>query len=308
MFYIILNIAIKQIKYCMKKVLPPLNKRDAKAFNKKTNCLVRYLNRQILLSLIKGERAKKERFIERKRSLLKNKTINDYPVGLIENKKKIAIYTVLYGDYDSIKTIEAKNPYCDYYIFTDQPVPKESGWIKVDFSFPKEVNDDPILKNRFLKMHPHLIFSNYEYSIYLDAVIVIKLDIYRLMGRMNNKVFGLFDHNRGTKCLYEEANILKRINKLPSKDIDAQIIKYKQEGFPEKFGFVECTIIIRQHNNPLCIKIMDNWWEEFLSGPKRDQLSFMYCIWKNGLTKNDIACLGATYWDEPTIEGVSHKK
>ena len=309
MFYIILNIAIKQSKYYMKKVLPPLNKNDTRSFFKKSNSLIRFLNKQILLSTVKGDKTNKERYRERRDSLIRNKRINSYPTGFIESKKKIAVYTVLFGNYDSIKTIKTKNAFCDYYIFTDLPVPKESGWIKIDYNFPSKIKDDPVLKNRFMKMHPHLLFPNYEYSIYLDAVFEIRLDIYRLMARMNKQLLGLFDYHSKQICTYVEAETIIRINKAPKELVIRQMEKYKNEGFPTNFGFCECACIIRKHNNKQCIKVMNDWWEEFTkSGTKRDQLSFMYCVWKNGMNKNDIANLGATFWDEPIIPSEGHKK
>ena len=157
-------------------------------------------------------------------------------------------------------------------------------------------------------MHPNVLFPNYEYSIYIDAVFQIELDIYRLMSRMGNKILGLFDHHQNVTCIYQEAETIKRIGKASTYEIDELMSKYKAEGFPKDFGFCECGLIIRKHNEKKCIDIMDLWWKIFLNGPKRDQLSFMYCVWKNNLQKSDIAYLGATYWDEPIFSSERHKK
>ena len=292
----------------MNRINPPLTKEDTKVFIKKSNKLIRHLNKQIILSTLMGDKTKKARYIVRRDSLIKNKKMSNYPSNFVEEKKRVAVYTVLYGDYDTIKPIKTKNPLCDYYIFTDQPVPDDSGWKLAEFVFPKEVGSDPILKNRYLKMHPHLLFPNYEYSIYLDAVIEISLDIYRLLSRMDNRVLGLFDHHQKADCLYEEAETIKRIGKASSQVVDSQMQRYEEDGFPHHFGFCECTLIIRRHNDGLCIDIMNLWWNEFFYGARRDQLSFMYCIWKKGLSKQDIACLGATYWDEPILSSEAHKK
>lgn len=290
------------------KFYPSLDKRDTKIYikesKKKSYSFFISSIKCLFMGNIKGFRKN----YNRSKSLMTNLKKTDYPYGLVKNKKKIAVYTVLYGDYDSIKPVKTKNVLCDYYIFTDQQVPVNSGWEKMDFEFPKEIKNNNILKNRYLKMHPHILFPEYEYSIYLDAVFTIELDIYRLMGRMGEHIIGLFDHHRGTQCLYEEAKILKRINKVPSADIDKQMIKYEKEGFPHNFGFVECGLIIRKHNDKKCIIIMETWWDQFIKGAKRDQLSFMYSIWKNGLTKKDIAYLGTTYWDEPIVPSEGHKK
>ena len=127
------------------------------------------------------------------------------------------------------------------------------------------------------------------------------------MARMSNHLLGLFNHHQKADCLYDEAKTIVRIKKADKESVQKQMQKYKNEGFPHHYGFYECGVIIRKHNDQKCVDIMDTWWGEFINGAKRDQLSFMYAIWKNGLAKRDIAYLGATYWDDPIISGERHK-
>jgi len=49
----------------------------------------------------------------------------------------------------------------------------------------------------------------------------------------------------------------------------------------------------RSHMKPECIKIMEDWWNEFDNVSQRDQLSFMYVMWKNGMGLSDITSLGS---------------
>lgn len=301
----IMNNPNKNDKSLVKQIL---SKSDTNIFIKKSNKIIHFLYKMMIISIIKNQKENYYRYKTRLSSAKKNKTINNYPLNFLKAKKKIVVYTALYGKYDTIKKIGTKNPYCDYYFFTDQHIPNDYGWIKSDFNFPETINNDNILKNRYLKMHPHLLFPDYKYSIYIDASIAIDLDIYRLMSRMGNNILGLFDHHQKADCLYEEAKTIIRIKKAPKLIVEKQMNKYESEGFPHHFGFCECAVIIREHNNKKCIDIMNTWWNEFINGAKRDQLSFMYSIWKNGLTKKDIAYLGATYWDDPIIPSKGHLK
>ncbi len=285
-----------------------VSQQDTKRFISKSNQLINFYRKKILLAFIKGDKKSLCRLKKKIRFLKLNKKRDEYPDGYINSPKKVAIYTVLYGNYDSIKTVKTKNSLCDYFIFSDQEVPQNSGWIKRDFVFPSYIGNNPVIKNRYLKMMPHILFQNYEYSIYLDSSICIELDAIRLLSRLGDKFIGLFDHHRGTTCLYTEGQILKEIGKVPPKDIDLQLKKYEKEGFPHDFGFTECGIIIREHNNLKCVKLMNTWFEEFYRGAKRDQLSFMYSVWKNNLCKSDIACLGDSYMDEPIFSSEAHKK
>ena len=84
------------------------------------------------------------------------------------------------------------------------------------------------------------------------------------------------------KCIYSEANICISMKKDTSTNINPQIKKYKDEKFPSNFGLVETNIIYRKHNEPYCIKLMNLWANELISGSHRDQLSFNYALWKIG--------------------------
>ena len=247
------------------------------------------------------------RYIKKAKSIHHNKKINKYPSGFIESKKRVAVYTALYGDYDQIKRIKHKNPRCDYYIFTDQAIPTDCDWKLRNYEFDNSIKDNPVLENRFLKMHPHLLFPEYDFSIYIDASIAIELDIIRLLSRIGDKYIALFNHHAGVVCSYEEAERVKRIGLENPEIVDKQINRYRSEGFPSNFGFYECGIIVRKHNDYDCISIMNTWWNEFVNESKRDQLSFMYSVWKNNKTTKDIACLGLTFWIEPILSGSSHK-
>ena len=69
----------------------------------------------------------------------------------------------------------------------------------------------------------------------------------------------------------------KRVKKY---ELLTQINRYLNEGFPLHYGMTEMPVIARFHNEPLCKKIMEEWWEEFNHTALRDQLSFMYVMWK----------------------------
>jgi hypothetical protein len=64
-------------------------------------------------------------------------------------------------------------------------------------------------------------------------------------------------------------------------NLDTQEKLYKEEGFPENYGMLQSNILVRYHNDPGCIKLMEAWSEEVMNGSHRDQLSFNYASWKN---------------------------
>ena len=48
-------------------------------------------------------------------------------------------------------------------------------------------------------------------------------------------------------------------------------------------------VIIRRHNDLDGIKVMEQWWSEICYNSKRDQLSFNYSAWKQGIRFNYIS-------------------
>ena len=66
----------------------------------------------------------------------------------------------------------------------------------------------------------------------------------------------------------------------------------KKKGMPRNYGQFECSFLARENNNKTCMKLMDDWWNEVQRFSYRDQISFMYCAWKNGINKEDIGNLG----------------
>ena len=65
-------------------------------------------------------------------------------------------------------------------------------------------------------------------------------------------------------------------------NVDPQIERYREEGFPEKYGLGETRVLYRKNNDD-CKKLMDAWWAEVEKGSHRDQLSFDYARWKTGV-------------------------
>lgn len=224
---------------------------------------------------------------------------------------KLAIYTCIYGNYDGLKEPFIKGKYCDYYIITDQKVNEKSTWKKIEpIGYPEGFETwHPAMKNRYYKMHPQDLFEQYEYSIYVDGNVRPIADLYPLLEIVRKKkmLIGMFTHPI-FNCLYDSAEHLKKINLVDFQKMDLQIEAYRKAGFPTKFGFFECNLILRKHNDSLCCAIMEDWWNEYMDGVKRDQQSFTYVLWKNGLKCSDICSFGENIRNNPRVKIRDHKR
>ena len=94
-------------------------------------------------------------------------------------------------------------------------------------------------------------------------------------------------------CVYQEANAIFKLGQEPGKTfkdnpyvIKEQMERYIADGYPQNNGLAFTCGVVRKHNEPTTINVMEDWWTEIKYGSKRDQLSFDYVAWKTSLTLN----------------------
>lgn len=226
---------------------------------------------------------------------------NNFFVNVENNhKSKIAVYTCITGNYDKeILEPFLKMENIDFYLFTDNENITSKYW-KV-MKLPDNVNQyNNILKNRYLKMHPKELFKDYDYSIYIDGNVKVMSDLTDLIYSINDKTGISMHRHQFRNCIYKEIEVCKIKKKGNYSEMKRQVDKYKQEGFPQEFGMLEATIIVSDLNNDNSEKILDDWWNEFISTKSlRDQISLHYVIWKNHLTIEDFGNLGYNLYRNP---------
>lgn len=81
-------------------------------------------------------------------------------------------------------------------------------------------------------------------------------------------------------CIYEEARHVLMMKKDRPEIVLPLMQRYKDEGFPERYGLAETCVVMRRHNDPACVAFDNMWGEELLRNSHRDQLSFNYVCWK----------------------------
>ena len=212
------------------------------------------------------------------------KIINESTNDIFKLKK--VVYSVILANYDEIKEINIQKGY-DYFLFSDNNSFFKTNWTILPI--PEEVknlNINEVKKQRYLKLHPHLYFKNYDLSIYIDATMGIKGDLNEFLIRTLSSKYYIYTFEHPFRNnIFDEALEVARVQK-EKKEISERVRKrYRIENFTDKTGLVETCLIIRNHNIQNCINLMNNWFEEIQNYSHRDQLSFNYVIWK---TKSKI--------------------
>ena len=212
------------------------------------------------------------------------------------------------GKYDKIVEPICIQPNVDYLMFTDLELPKDTAWKKVDITqFDDYKLFTPVQMNRKIKMLPHKYLREYDYSLYVDGLIEVVGMISPMVEDMGTCGFGVHFHNQ-RDCIYDEAVMIKYAKKANMNEVKKQLQKYKKEGFPAHFGLYENTILLRKHCDDSVCRLMENWWDEYLKYPTRDQLSLPYLIWKMNFPKENIYIMGNNINRNPRFNrGLKHE-
>lgn len=218
--------------------------------------------------------------------------------------KKIAVYTCITGGYEEVKEPLTIEDECDYFLISDNEGMRKEPyhWIDVDLTVPdKEMSNKD--KNRYCKLHPHLLFLGYDYSIYLDGSIQIKRPIAHNVTCVGQSGLALHKHRSGD-CVYTEGIFLTWLGVVKKEEMIEEASRFMNIGIPRHFGLRECSMIVTDLRNSIALELYDKWYEEYLRGSKRDQQALIYTLWDMGLCVDDIGNLGGDFYlnNNPDIE------
>jgi len=200
-------------------------------------------------------------------------------------KNNKVIYTSLVGKQDQLISPKIIYDDFDYICFSnDISTSKKIGVWNIR-SIPYSNPDDTRL-SRYVKLNPHLVLPEYEYSIWIDANIEIidttlKEQTLNLI-KSSSKIANV--KHPWSNCIYDD--IYECIYRVKDK-IPTLISQYKfliAEGYPIKNGLYENGLIFRKHKDEEVISISNNWWKIYTQYSKRDQLSLCYVYWKHHFT------------------------
>lgn len=209
------------------------------------------------------------------------------------NKRKYALYTCITGGYDSVNEPAVYSEDCDYYLISDYKPEKLNiyKWIDVNQIVPDTVVDNS-RKNRFCKILAPFIFSEYEYTCYIDGNMQVIGDWKSFVNSLGESGVSTYLYPHGADCLYEHALAMCIAEVDDIERIFKQVDKYSAERMPRNFGLRECGVLFRNNHSLLCRRIMLDWWNEVFNYSYRDQISFPYCLWKNQVKISDVGIMG----------------
>lgn len=191
------------------------------------------------------------------------------------------------------------NSNTDYYCFSERPSFQSSKW--------KSISIEPFLKlkmfnnklykfKEFVKLHPHYFFEKYKISMWVDfdKVNMIPMDVNTLTSLLDKDVFTLTLESKDYTCSWKylidqfrnkhlinlHNNVLKLITNTDDPE-NTVLTSYRFYHFPRELGFMDTSLLIRQHNDEKCIKMMEKIWYNYLNIAPNDMLWFNFIYWLN---------------------------
>ncbi|KPN32326.1 hypothetical protein SY89_03094 [Halolamina pelagica] len=199
--------------------------------------------------------------------------------------ESLVVYTAVFGDYDVVVNPVKPEEDIDYICFTDRPDSIPSGWETREIELP-DLSDK--LKSGYIKIHPHKLFPEHKMSLWVDGNIVIVGEVSALAEQLLQESDLAVPMHPDRNCIYREADVCLNMGIVEERATSEKMDQYRRENYPKNNGLSETRILVRKHQEPDIVMTMNLWWEEYNSGPERDQLSFDYATWKAGINVNHL--------------------
>lgn len=202
---------------------------------------------------------------------------------------KVAIFGAISGGYDALKEPLVRTPNADYFMFSDNEITPGSIWQKLPFEF---ISSDPTRTARFIKTHPHLYFSDYDWAIWVDANLQINGDLRSLIASQQDSLDVLTWYHPLRDCVYEEAMECSKRSKDNADILTNQLKRYAESGLVKKAGLWETSVFASRMGCGKTIDFMNSWWTEILQGSRRDQIGLPQAIKESDVRIGAIAPRG----------------
>ena len=190
------------------------------------------------------------------------------------------VYTVIAGDYDSLKRPLWCPPNVDYLAFVSEPVESESrGWQLSPL--PNDIYN-PKLLNRRMKILGFGFDEEYDSVIYVDGSIQIigSLDSAIAQFLQSERALGLFRHEDRNRPRDELIACLELglLSENEHRFEESRIRQFEDDGID--LGLFDAGVIMKNPRREALSKISSRWFELFSENPVRDQLSLPIVVWE----------------------------
>jgi len=217
----------------------------------------------------------------------------------------VAVFMAVAGPYDAIKEPETISDMADYFVFTDQDLPPNSVWQKCELEY---FDADPTRMARFIKTHPHLYFSDYDWALWVDANLQLNVTPEQVIAPIvREAVLATWIHPL-RNCIFDEAIECAKRSKDDDGVMDQQMKRYQAASYPALNGLFETSVMASKMGDPSIKALMNSWWAEIEQGSRRDQLSLPFIVHQHKVKVGQLAPKGVCMRSDPRFNYYRHQK
>lgn len=237
-------------------------------------------------------------------------------------RRRVCIYTAIYGAYDDLKVQPEQTVDCDFICFTDDPTLSSPNWLVIHLKNWIEGSSQARLQSKYPKILSHHFFAApslnpltlvsycvrhirpYDYTIWIDGSVQIKQKTFaeEAISHVGDYGLAMFIHPERA-CVYDEANACLEYAKCESQPLLEQVGHYRRSGYPPDNGLMATGMIVRDARKKMLHKVDEDWWVETVKYITRDQVSLPYVLWKNGY---DYDKINLNLWENDLFEVMPH--
>lgn len=217
----------------------------------------------------------------------------------------VVVCTSLCGDYEELLPPAFLNDGWRYVCYSDTP---RNGWGIWDVRPIPYENVDPTRRSRWAKLNLPFLFSDAKWVFWLDANIVISGDISPLLKDRQGGPGLWLGRHPARDCVYQEASACVASRRDSEQRLKSQTLAYAQAGMPENFGMWENNCFLIDPASEKTRTVFAEWWKEYESGSRRDQLSLPFAFYKLGFRPGALFPDGKSARSWPALSFLTHEE
>ena len=134
----------------------------------------------------------------------------------------------------------------------------------------------PLATARFYKTHPHLLFPEADWTIWIDGNVVLNVEPEELVSMAHPRSFGVFNHFHRQSVAEETTAVISGGFDSASNATKAATM-YSVIKAPRP-NHLAMTMVLVRKNTPLNAERNQAWWSLQCASSFRDQLTFPLCF------------------------------
>jgi len=139
-----------------------------------------------------------------------------------------------------------------------------------------------------IKAHEIDMLKDYDYFVWMDGSIAPTIRFVDNIIELINKEYNLINTKHPVRFnIKDERDQSNKIESYRLQDVNFQYDTYIKDGFKDDVGLFWCGFFIRK-NTEKNNNLFDLWWIHNLQYSYQDQISYSYCLWKQGITPDYI--------------------